>query len=82
MHQLKVNIALLNGYLNEHIYMEIFEGLRFFSYPHLVCKLNKLIYGLKQSLRVWYQKQDNYLIFQALIWMQIYISNVKLLKDL
>jgi Reverse transcriptase (RNA-dependent DNA polymerase) len=30
--------------------------------PNLVYKLKKMIYGLKQSLRMWYGKLSNYLI--------------------
>jgi Reverse transcriptase (RNA-dependent DNA polymerase) len=30
---------------------------------NIVCKLNKAIYGLKQSPRAWYEKLSNYLIF-------------------
>jgi Reverse transcriptase (RNA-dependent DNA polymerase) len=29
---------------------------------NIVCKLNKVIYGLKQSPRAWYGKLSNYLI--------------------
>jgi Reverse transcriptase (RNA-dependent DNA polymerase) len=29
---------------------------------NLVCKLEKLIYGLKQSLRAWYDKLSSYLL--------------------
>ena len=27
-----------------------------YAYPQLVCKLNKVIYSLKQAHRSWYQK--------------------------
>jgi hypothetical protein len=54
MYQLDVK-TILNGYLNEDIYMELLEGLHTSSNFDLVCKFNKSIYGLKQSSRVWYQ---------------------------
>ena len=30
--------------------------------PSLVCRLNKSLYGLKQSPRAWYAKMDNFLL--------------------
>ena len=34
----------------------------FLEYPSLVCRLNKSLYGLKQSPRAWYAKMDNFLL--------------------
>jgi len=42
-----VKIVFLNGDLEEEIYMKQFEGFSSSSGEHLVCKLNKSIYGLK-----------------------------------
>jgi hypothetical protein len=50
-----VKTTFLHGDLEEKIYMEQPEG---FSQPrqeHLVCKLKKFLYGLKQSPRQWYK---------------------------
>lgn len=52
--------AFLYGELKENIFMEIPDGLK--ASPSQVCKLNKSIYGLKQSPRCWYTKFDYYLI--------------------
>lgn len=53
LYQLDVTTAYLNGTLNEEIYMEMPLGLEKQG-NHTVCKLNKGLYGLKQSGRVWY----------------------------
>jgi hypothetical protein len=58
IHQMDVKIAFLNGELEEEIYMEQPQGFVHQGDEHLVCKLHKSLYGLKQSLRAWNQKLD------------------------
>ena len=53
LHQLDITTAFLNGELNEDIYMKQPEGLEVKGKEHLVCKLNRSLYGLKQSPRCW-----------------------------
>jgi hypothetical protein len=60
IHQMDVKIAVLNGDLKEEIYMEQPEGFTQEG-EHLVCKLHKSLYGLKQSPRAWNQKSDAFL---------------------
>ena len=48
-----VTTAFLNGELKEDIYMKQSEGYAAKGKEHLVCKLKKKIYGLKQSPRCW-----------------------------
>jgi hypothetical protein len=51
IHQMDVKIAFLNGELEEEIYMEQLQGFMYQGDEHLVCKLHKFLYGLKQSPR-------------------------------
>lgn len=59
-HQMDVKTAFLHGDLREEIYMDIPEGLTASS--NMVCKLNKSLYGLKQSPRCWNEKINTVLI--------------------
>jgi Reverse transcriptase (RNA-dependent DNA polymerase)/gag-polypeptide of LTR copia-type/Integrase core domain/GAG-pre-integrase domain len=62
IHQLDVKTAFLNGDLEEDIYMKQPEGFTIRGKETLVCKLNKSLYGLKQSGRAWYKKMDTVLL--------------------
>jgi hypothetical protein len=55
IHQMDVKTAFLNGELDVVIYMEQPEGFVQKGREHLVCKLRKSLYGLKQSGRAWYE---------------------------
>ena len=49
MHQIDVKITLLNGNLDEKVYMEKFQGFVVNGQEKKVCKLVKLLYGLKEA---------------------------------
>jgi hypothetical protein len=53
LHQMDVDSAFLYGTLEETIFME--QPIGFINEKHLnhVCRLNKSLYGLKQSPRIW-----------------------------
>jgi hypothetical protein len=59
IHEVDIKTAFLNGDLYKEIYMEQHEG--FTQGEHLVCKLHKSLYELKQSPRPWNQKLDAFL---------------------
>ena len=48
--QLDVKIAFLYDGLEEEIYMEQLEGFTIKGNEHLMCRLKKSLYGLKQAL--------------------------------
>ena len=53
LYQMDVTIAFLNGALEEEVSMRQPEGFEVKGREHLVCKVNRSLYGLKQSPRCW-----------------------------
>ena len=60
--QMDVKSALLNGFLNEVVYVEKPKGFEDTHHPNHVYKLKKVLYGLKQVPRAWYERLTNFLI--------------------
>lgn len=60
VHHMDVKTAFLNGKLEEEIFMKIPEGIP--CAENQVCKLNKSLYGLKQSARCWFLMFEQALI--------------------
>ncbi len=61
IHQMDMKTAFLNDKLEEEIYMEQPQRFVHQGGEHLVCKLHKSLYGLKQSPMAWNQKLDVFL---------------------
>ena len=58
LNQMDVEIVFLNRGLYEDVYMTQPVGFVMTGKEHMVCKLKKSIYGLKQASRQWYLKFD------------------------
>ena len=56
--QIDVKTAFLNGRLEEDIYMQQPDAFIQKGQEHMVCKLQRSIYGLKQASRSWNIKFD------------------------
>ena len=61
IHQMDIVTAFLNGELDEEIYMQQPTGYVIPGKEHLVCKLKKSLYGLKQSPRCWNKAFHDYM---------------------
>ena len=61
LHQIDVTSAFLNGELEDEVYMKQPEGFEVEGKEDLVYKLNKSLYGLKQSSRCWNSVLDEHL---------------------
>ena len=61
-----VKTVLLNGVVEEEVYVE--QPLEFKTHDRKthVWKLNKALYGLKQAPRTWYERIDSFLTRLAL----------------
>jgi Reverse transcriptase (RNA-dependent DNA polymerase) len=54
LHQFDVKNTFLHGDLEEEIYMELPPRYRYLGSATKMCKLERSLYGLKQSLRFWF----------------------------
>ncbi len=62
IHQMDIKTAFLNGELNEEVFMCQPEGFKEKGKEKFVCRLNKSLYGLKQSPRCWNETLHHHLI--------------------
>ena len=55
-----VKSTFLNGELEE-VYIEQPEGFLLLEHGDIVCRMKKVLYGLKQDPRAWNSRLDRYL---------------------
>ena len=73
-----VKSDFFHGDIHEYIYMHQTEGLQ--EYNSFVYSLKKSLFGLKQALRAWYAKMENFLLSLGFIRCK-YDPNVYLKKN-
>ena len=54
-----VKTTLLNGVIEEEVYIEQPEGFEMHEQKTHVCRLKKALYGLKQAPKAWYGRIDS-----------------------
>ena len=57
-----IKSAFINDFLEEEIYIEQLMGYEVNGHENKVLKLNKALYGFKQTLRAWYSRIDGYFL--------------------
>ena len=62
IHQMDVKTTFLNRVVEEEVYMDQLLGFDTNERNTHVCKLKKSLYGLKQALRTWYGRMNNFLM--------------------
>ena len=62
LYQMDMESAFLNGLLNEEVFVEQPTGFQDPHFPNHVLRLKKLLYGLKQAQRAWYDCLTTYLL--------------------
>jgi len=59
--QLDMKTAFIHDDLEEEIYTSQPMGSKTVGKENMICKLKKLLYGLKQSPRQWYKHFDSFI---------------------
>ena len=60
--QMDVKTAFLYGLIDQLVYVDIPKGSETEANRNMVCKLLKVLYGLKQSPRLWYERLSGFLL--------------------
>jgi hypothetical protein len=78
-YQMDVKSTFLNGFLKEEVYIEQNIGYEVKGYKDKVLKLNKTLYGLKQTLKAWYSRIHGYFLKNGFVKCPLeYVIYVKI----
>ena len=67
LYQMDVKSAFLNGVIEEEVYVRQPPGFESEKYPHRVYKLQRALYGLKQTPRAWYGRLRGFLLSKGFV---------------
>lgn len=67
IHQSDVKSTFFNGTLVEEVYMEKPPSFAKRGKEHLVCKLRKALYDLKQAPKAWYSRIHDYFVHHGFV---------------
>jgi hypothetical protein len=62
LYQMDVKSAILNGVIQEDVFVWQPLGFEILKYPNRVHKLSKALYELKQASRAWYARPNTFLL--------------------
>jgi len=85
---MEVNDAFTSGFIKEEVCIEQTHGFKDLAHLDNAYKLNKVFYGLKQALRVWYERSCVFLIehrftrchVNTTIFRKIYLDELILIQ--
>jgi hypothetical protein len=61
LYQMDVKSSILNGFLEEEVYVKQPPGFESIEFPHKMYRLRKALYGLKPTPRAWYGRLREFL---------------------
>ncbi|GJX65398.1 zinc finger, CCHC-type containing protein [Tanacetum coccineum] len=70
IHQMDAKTSILNGVLDEEVYMKQPEGFVMPGNEYKVCKLVKSLYGLKEAPKQWHQKFNEIMLSSGFLLNQ------------
>nr|GEU55726.1 zinc finger, CCHC-type [Tanacetum cinerariifolium] len=70
IHQMDVKTTILNGDLEEEMYIKQPKGFVMLGNEHKVCKMVKSLYELKQAPKQWHQKSDEVVLSSGFLLNQ------------
>ena len=71
LYQMDVKSALLNGFIEDEVYVKQPPGFENCAYPDYVFKLFRALHGLKQTSRAWFDRLSSLLLNNGFVRRKI-----------